>query len=73
MELPTLVELDFYLKIGFAVILFILVMVALVKTIDGSKKNLRTKTPALFLIYILFIFSALMLITGTVIDHYLIK
>ena len=68
-----LINLNFYLKIGFSILLFILVMVAMVKTIDGSNKQLRTKTPALLFIYVLFIIGALLQITLTIIERYIIK
>jgi uncharacterized membrane protein len=67
------VDFNYYLKIGFAVLLFILVMVALIKTLDGSKKHLRTKTPALFLIYLLFIFGAFLQIILTIIERHIVK
>ena len=63
------VQINFYVKIGFASLLLLLLIINSVKITQGVIKGMRTVTPAIVTIYFFFYAASILAIILAVVDN----
>lgn len=63
------IQINFFVKIGFASLLLLLLIINCVKITQGVMKGMRTITPAIVIIYFLFFAASILGIILAVVDN----
>jgi len=66
-------KINFYAKIAFASLLLLLLIINIVKTVQGVRQGIRTITPAIATIYLLFFVASVLVIMVSVAENKITK